>query len=408
MPPYKSYQPPTTVRRSGFAPGPIAGTRWSVLLAYAFLAGATQLLWVAYTPITTDSAKEWGVSVDAVGWLAQVYPLLYVLLAIPFGYLADKRFKHTLAWGAVLTGAGALVRLVPGYEYALVGQMLVSIAQPFILNAVNKLAAMYAEPAKRPTAIAAGTASLFIGILVSSVTSPFLMDWGGLRAVHLTQAVLAVCSAILFLFALRRRPLYEVPQEEARFLASIRTVWSYRFVRVYSLLLFAGFGLFITLTTWLEVLSQPIGISSAEVGLAIGAMTLAGIVGAAVVPGWADIGSRSRYVLTASLAVSAAALTFLAIGKPVWLIFALFTLTGFLLLANLPVILTSAERESPPEEDGTVAGVLLMFGNLGGIVLTLAVQALLDHRPLAIGVLIAIVLLALPFVPLVPKRPSRR
>jgi hypothetical protein len=51
---------------------PSAGTRWSVLLAYALLAGATQLLWVTYTPITTDSAAEWGVSVDAVGWLATV------------------------------------------------------------------------------------------------------------------------------------------------------------------------------------------------------------------------------------------------------------------------------------------------------------------------------------------------
>ncbi|WP_158630089.1 MFS transporter [Cohnella sp. AR92] len=385
-----------------------AGTRWSVIVAYAFLAGATQLLWVTYTPITTASAEEWGVSVDAVGWLAQVYPLLYVLLAIPFGYWADKRFNHTLAWGASLTGVGAIVRLFPGYEYALAGQLLVSVAQPLVLNAINKLAAQHVEPAKRPTAIAIGTASLFVGILISSVTAPFLMNRGGLATVHIVQAVLAVVPAFFFLVAIKKPALYEIQTEEEPFFSAVRSIWSYRFVRLYSLLLFAGFGLFVTLTTWLEVLSEAIGITSAEVGLGIGAMTLAGIVGAAIVPGWADKGPRARYVLSASLLISAAALTGLAAGAPLWLFFCLFSLTGFMLLANLPVILSSAERESPPKEAGSVAGVLLMFGNLGGIVLTLAVQALLDHRLLAIGTLIAIVLLALPIVAFIPARPTKR
>jgi len=232
------------------------------------------------------------------------------------------------------------------------------------------------------------------------------MEAGGLFAVHLIQAVVAVVSAILFLVAIRKLPLYEISSEETPFFSSLRTIWSYPFLRLYSLLLFAGFGLFVTLTTWLEVLSEAIGIASTDVGLVLGAMTLAGIVGAAIVPEWADRGTRARYVLSASLATSAAALAALALGASLWLIYSLFSLTGFLLLANLPVILTSAARLSPPKEASTVAGVLLMFGNLGGIVLTLAVQVLLDHRLLAIGVLIAIVLLALPFVPRIPARPK--
>ncbi|MFF2482343.1 MFS transporter [Paenibacillus sp. NPDC058071] len=380
-------------------------TRWIVIAAYACLAAATQLLWVTYTPITTAAAESWGVSVDAVGWLAQVFPLLYVLLAVPFGYWADRRFKHSLAYGASLTAVGALIRAIPGYEWALVGQIVISIGQPLVLNAVNKLASRYVTPSKRPVAIAAGTASLFVGILISTVSSPYLMAWGGLASIHTAQACFAVVASCAMLVALRVPGLYGDERTEAA--AAIRSVWSKPWVRLYSLLLFAGFGLFVTLTTWLEVLSIPVGIDSAQVGIGIGGMTLAGIIGAAIIPGWAAFGQRSRLALVVSLLASAAALTALALGPPFWLFIALFALAGCLLLANLPVILSSAETRSSQGEAGTITGVLLMFGNLGGIVLTIAVQLLLDHRLLAIGLLIAVVLLAAPFAWRFPKGPSR-
>ncbi|GGG59897.1 MFS transporter [Paenibacillus radicis (ex Gao et al. 2016)] len=379
-------------------------TRWSVLIAYACLAAVTQLLWVTYTPITTAAAERWGVSIDAVGWLAQVFPLLYVLLAVPFGYWADRRFKSSLAVGIAATVAGAVLRILPGYGWALAGQIVISIGQPLILNAINKLAGHYAAPSKRPVAIAAGTASLFVGILISTVSSPYLMEWGGLISIHLIQASLAVIAGILLLWALRAPAMYnDHSNAGTTVFTSIRAVWAYPWVRLYSLLLFAGFGLFVTLTTWLEVLAIPIGLDSAQVGLGIGGMTLAGIAGAAFIPGWAAKGGRARGALLISLLVSAAALTALARGASFPIFIGMFAVTGCMLLANLPVILSSAEKRASLREAGTVAGLLLMFGNLGGIVLTLAVQLLLDHRIAAIGLLIAVVLLAIPIAWRFPK-----
>ncbi|ASS67896.2 MULTISPECIES: MFS transporter [unclassified Paenibacillus] len=371
-------------------------SRWSVIAAYSLLAAATQLLWVTYTPITTASAAAWGVSVDAVGWLAQVFPLLYIVLALPFGYWADRRFKHSLAAGALATAAGALLRLVPGYSWALAGQIVVSIGQPLVLNAVNKLAGLYAEPSKRSAAIAAGTASLFVGILVSTVSAPWLLEWGGLSSVHRVQAAIAVAAGGAMLWALRIPALYSETAVPASAFAAVRSVWSQPWVRLYGLILFAGFGMFVTITTWLEVLSLPVGIGSKEVGIGIGAMTLAGILGAALLPGWASSGSRARLTLLASLLMSAAALAALAWGPPLWLFIVLFAAAGFLLLASLPVILSSAESRAPLNEAGTIAGLLLLFGNLGGVVLTVAAQLLLGRRLAAIGLLIAVVLLALP------------
>src|SRR3954449_11123320 len=86
-------------------------TRWATVAAYAAVAGANQLLWLTYAPITTDVAEHFGVSESAVGWLSQVFPLLYVILAIPAGLALDRRFPSALLTGAWLTFLGGAIRL---------------------------------------------------------------------------------------------------------------------------------------------------------------------------------------------------------------------------------------------------------------------------------------------------------
>src|SRR5471030_1887871 len=62
---------------------------WGVVASYAAVAGASQLLWLTYAPVTTAAAHHYGVSVSAIGWLANVFPLLYVVLAVPAGLALD-------------------------------------------------------------------------------------------------------------------------------------------------------------------------------------------------------------------------------------------------------------------------------------------------------------------------------
>jgi hypothetical protein len=92
------------------------------------LAACTQLLWLTYAPITADAHRAMGVSKGAVGDLAAIFPLVYVVLALPSGRWLDARFTAALSTGAVLTGGGALLRLAApdSYVWAFAGQCMIA------------------------------------------------------------------------------------------------------------------------------------------------------------------------------------------------------------------------------------------------------------------------------------------
>ena len=59
--------------------------RWATLSSYAVLAASTQLLWLTFAAIDTDTAKVLRVDVGTVGDLAALFPFIYVVLALPVG-----------------------------------------------------------------------------------------------------------------------------------------------------------------------------------------------------------------------------------------------------------------------------------------------------------------------------------
>src|SRR3954454_5239427 len=119
-------------------------SRWSVIAAFVLVTSANQMLWLTFAPITTDAAHHYDVSEGAIGALSAVFPLLYVVLAIPAGFALDRWFRGSVATGALLTALGGLVRLGGDtYAWALAGQLIVAFAQPLVTNSVAKVAGAY-------------------------------------------------------------------------------------------------------------------------------------------------------------------------------------------------------------------------------------------------------------------------
>ena len=324
--------------------------RWAILAGYALLTACTQLLWLAYAPITTQTHRAMGVSSGAAGDLAIIFPLMYVILALPAGRWLDARFGQALGLGAILTAGGGLLRLAgpTSYGWALAGQFVIAAGQPFVLNSITKVAARYFPARERTVAISIGSVALFVGILAAVLSGGPLFDAGGLTLLLWAQAAVAVVAALWVLAAVRTPAAFPGDPAVA---VSLRWLRGDRFM-------------------WM-----------------IAIMTVGGIAGGALLPGIVARRDQRRGMLEIAVVVTAVAFAVMAtVHNPVVGGVVLFV-AGFFLLAGLPVVLDWSELHAGAERAGAAAGFLLLAGNLGGVILALIVQAVIGNPYLSFGVL---------------------
>jgi predicted MFS family arabinose efflux permease len=371
-----------------------SGAGWLVVAAYGAVAAANQLLWLTFAPVTTSAARHLGVSVSAVGWLSEVFPLLYVVLALPAGALLDRWFRPGLVAGAALSAVGSLLRLDERFWAVLVGQVAVAVAQPFVLNALTKLAGEQLQPKDRPAGIAIGSAALFAGMLAALVLGATL-GASHLGLVLDIDAAFATAGALALGIALTRPRVSEATATSG--VERLRQVWGRRELRLLVWLVFVGFGVFISLTTWLQALLAHYHQSSSVAGVMLVGMLLAGIVGSATLPSLVLGRHRQRRLFAIAVAMSALGAVTLAFDHDEIVEGVAVVLVGLVLLGALPVILELAERGAGPN-GATATALIWLAGNAGGIVVALVVQALLGHPPLAFALLALVALGALPAV----------
>jgi len=394
---------------------------WRVVLAYSLVAAGTQVLWLTYAPIDTASADYYGVSTGAIGWLAEIFPLLYVVLALPAGRLLDRSFRPVLAAGGGLVAVGGLLRLGgPTFAWALAGQAAVAVAQPVVLNAVGKLAADYLPEDERPAGIAVGAGAGFAGMLVALALGPTLGGHGQIQRLLVVEAAIAVVCALALAWALRTpapgelgelageeavRPEAAAPAAAGVERGAVRQLWALPQMRTMAGLVFVGFGVFIALTTWLQTLLEPAGVSEQGAGALLAGMLVVGLVGCALLPPWlARRGAEPAFMRVAVLTAAGGPLL-LGLLTPTPVRAVVIVAMGFVLLPALPVVLTAAERLAGVAEAGTAGAIVWLAGNLGGLVVALVVQALV-HHPLP--AFLAMAAIALPALPLASRFPSSR
>ncbi len=368
---------------------------WRVIVAYALLCAATQLLWLTYAAITTATARRYGVSVSAVGWLAEIFPLLYVVLAIPAGILLDRWFRPALAAGGALVALGGLVRLGgETFAWAMAGQVMVAVAQPVVLSAISKLAGEYLPVDQRAAGISIGSVGSFLGMLLALLLGPTLGAHGHLERLLVLEAVLAVIPAVALAIVLRRRG-HESDEHVAIEGSAARALWELPRMRTLCGLVFLGFGIFVALATWLQTLLHPSGVSEAAAGGLLVGMVIAGILGCAVLPPLVARRHAERGFMRTAVLVGCAGCVVL--GAAPWLPVRALAIVamGAVLLPALPVILAAVEQLAGAAA-GTAGAIVWMAGNLGGLVVALLVQVLVHHPLAAFLAMAAVSLLGLP------------
>jgi predicted MFS family arabinose efflux permease len=285
------------------------------------------------------------------------------------------------------------------YGVILAGQLLVSVGQPLVLNATTKLAARYFPPEERTLAISVASAAQFLGILGSALGVTSLFDAGGLARVLQVHAAVAVAGAVAVLAVLPVRPAHAAVEPPGSGLGWLRHD---RLILKLAGLLFVGVGVFNAVATWLDSILTDFGLTG-QAGTLIAVMTVAGIAGAAVLPGAAARYDRRRALLMLATLVTAVGFGLIALVHSVLVIGIVLAVMGFLLLSGLPVALDWSELESGPGRAATATGFLLLAGNLGGVVLVLVVQLAIGNAYLG---LLAMALIAVPGLLIASRLPD--
>jgi predicted MFS family arabinose efflux permease len=364
------------------------GAAWLSVGFYGVFLATLQLPWLTYAPSTAAASRAFGVSEGAVGDLAVVTTVCYVVLGIPSGQWLDRWFRHTLVVGTVLSIAGVLVRAIDpqSYAWAMSGQLVMSIGSPLVLNAITKLPARHFTSTQRTAAVSILSASQFTGILLAASTGPWLMSHG-IDVLVVTHALVVTAAGVAFLGSLRIPSRYPAGTS---FASAAEVIRKNRVLLPLAALLFMGFGLFDAFATWIDSIESDLG--NPGVGaLLVTMITIGGVAGAATLPALAArLGCRRELLILIGV-VNALIIPALIVVREPLLLAVLAALLGFLLFSGMPTVLDWSEEISGREHAGAVAGFLIVVGNIGGTSYVLILQGVLGHPHVAVLLLTALV-----------------
>ncbi len=357
----------------------VYGYRWIVLSAFVLVAAMTQILWISFAPITSAAAKHFGTSDLNIGLLSMVFMVVYILVVLPSAWAIDTwGFKAAVSIGAVLSAVFALARGVFASDFTLVlvSQTGIALGQPFVIGAITKVAARWFPPGERATASGLGTLALYLGPLAAMLLSPYLFLRVGMQRMLLFYGVAMAAATILFLFVAREKPPTPAgPDERTLMFDGLKAILRRRDFLILLAMFFVGLGLFNGVATWIEDIVRPRGFTISQAGLLGGLMLVGGIVGAVVMPIFSDRSKRRKPFLLAALIGLIPGLLGMGFADGLGLLlFSGFTF-GFFLLSAGPIGFQYAAEITHPAPEGTSNSMLLVMGQISGILFIFAMNA---------------------------------
>lgn len=352
----------------------VYGFRWIMLTVYMFIVAVNQLLWITFAPITSDATVYYGVSDIKIGILSMCFMIVFIVVSVPASWIIDKYgIRIGVGIGAALTGVFGLLRglVVTDYNLLLLAQIGIAVGQPFILNAITKMAARWFPIEERATASGMGTLAMYIGILAGMILTPYLTLGSGISGMLYIYGVIAVIAAVVFIVVSKEAPPTAPcrPDQEERSLVydGLKTTLKTKDFNWLMVIFFIGLGVFNSVTTWIENILGPRGFTATQAGITGGLMIMGGIAGALVIPMLSDhYRRRTPFIIIALIGatIGLAGITF-ATSYIVLLISG--GLLGFFLLSSGPIGFQYGAEITFPASEGTSNGLLLLMGQISGI-----------------------------------------
>ena len=356
------------------------GYRWVVLAAFAVIGVMNQVLWITFAPITSAAAAFYHTSDLMIGLLSMVFMVVFIVIFLPSAYVIDTRgFRAAVGTGAVLTAVFGLTRglFASNFTMVFISQIGIAIGQPFIIGAITKVAARWFPVEERATASGIGTLALYLGPLLAMFLTPQLVLRIGIPSTLLIYGVVTAAAAVFFLLAAREHPpTLAGPDERVLMLDGLRSMLRQRHFLFLMVVFFIGLGMFNAISTWIEDIIRPRGFTISQAGRLGGLMLCGGIVGAIVVSLLSDSTRRRKPFILLALAGLVPGLIGMTYGTSTWLLLLSGFSFGFFLLSAGPVGFQYAAEITHPAPEGTSNTLLLVMGQVSGIIFILGMDSL--------------------------------
>jgi MFS family permease len=373
--------------------------RWVVLGVLMLITMMAQVQWLAHAPIERAAEVYYHgrfnpLSFFNIDFLASSYMIFYLIMCIPASYfISTYGIVKGVGTGAILMTAGAVIKGFSGDSFGMVvtGQILLAIAQPFVINASTAVASSWFPVKERAIATGLATLAQYIGILIAMVVTPMLIvaspsdpQYGsGIGNMLRIYGIATIASSIICLLLLREKPANPPsaePYERFDFFPGLNHIFKLKDMWIMIILFTIGLGIFNAVNSMIDSVADYIGVDDSN-GMLGGMMLIGGIIGAIIIPLLSDLYKKRKLFLVicvVGMVPGIAGLVFAphltggfgvnpGTAHSVALISSF--VLGFFVMSAGPIGFQYAAEISAPATESTSQGLLLWVGQLSGMIM---------------------------------------
>jgi MFS family permease len=358
-----------------------------VLAALMAVTLACEAEWLVHAAVARAAAAYYTgqfnpSSLFNIDFLAQSYMVVFLVACLPASWVLERQGLGVgVGIGAALTIVGAVGKALFAASFAgqIVFQLVLALAQPFLINAATTLARDWFPPNERGTAAGLASLAQYLGFVVALVVAPALVQanpdkpgyGGGMDVALMVFAGLSVAAGAFSLLTVRRGPQRESLGTSGAFFSSIATLWKSRDFRLTLLLFFLGLGMLNAVTSLTDTVAAALGVVDSDGLLGVGLIG-GGIVGAVVLPLLSDHWRKRKGFLVFCIALAVPALLALTLAPQGWYVFGIgaMAVLGLALMSAGPIGFQYAAEITAPVPESVSQGLLLLVGQVSGLVFT--------------------------------------
>lgn len=364
------------------------------------------MIWLTFAPVADQSAQYLKATLEQINWLSMVYMVVAIPLSILTTWMLDTLgLRITLILGSWLNMLGAMLRFFGSlsnngcfaynnnndniniYAIVMIGQAIGALAQPLVIFAPTKLAALWFPEYQRATANMIASMSNPLGMLLANILSPILAKrFDQLPFLLLVYAIPASIICFLATVGIRSSVPPTPPSASAEssgsepFLLGIKLLLRNRAYLILLLCFGAGIAVFTCFSTLLEQILCVQGYTNEFAGLCGALFIVFGVVGAGFLGIYVD--KTKKFTETTKINLSFTALACIAfsvvcqIREQKAAVAAVCSLFGFFGFSIYSVAMELSVECSYPVGEATSAGLIFMSGQVQSVLYIILLQSL--------------------------------